>query len=468
MCEVEPEIEKAASEYRGRSPLCIASVQTLQRDRLERFDHAAFDTVIVGEAHHSVASSYVGILNHFEHALTLGVTATPDRADRRGLADIYDSIAYEYGIARAVKDGYLCRIRAKFVPLEIDISKVRVSRGDFQASDLGNALDEYIPQIASVMARECADRKTVVFCPLVATSEKVASALCDAGLSAVSVSGYDTEEERREKIAAFERGGVDVLCNSMLLTEGWDCPSVDCIVVLRPTKSRPLYAQMVGRGTRTAPGKDHLLLLDFLWMTERHDLCRPATLLGKSDDVAELAQEKIRESDEEFGLDLIDVLDDSEADVQEQRENALAEQLAAQRRRKKKLVDPLQYAISIMDGDLTDYRPIFAWEKSAPTQTQLEALEKFQIDTENVNSRGMASALIGACVKRIDGGLSTPKQIRFLEGKGYEHVGTWTKEQASVAIGRISANGWRVPYDIRPGTFELTTMFTSRAKGRAS
>ena len=462
MCGIDVEIEKADERYSGKSQICVASVQSLQRDRLESFPAWMFKTLIIDEAHHSVSKSYRSIIDRFENSYILGVTATPDRADKRGLAEVYDSIAYEYKLERAVKEGYLCPIRAKFVPLKLDITGVKVTHGDYQAKDLGNALDPYIPQIAKTMAVECKGRKTVCFLPLVATADKMAQALNEAGLKAVSSSGYESMEDRREKQRKFEAGEYDVLCNSMLYTEGWDCPAVDCVVVLRPTKSRSLYSQMVGRGTRISEGKDHLLLLDFLWMSERHDLCRPATLLGRADRVAEKMQQELEGSGNPDGEDLMDMAETCEKDVQREREESLAKQLSAQRRRKAKLVDPLQYAVSIMDANLTDYEPTFAWQKEPPTDKQIETLEKFQIDPTTVTTAGMASELLSSVMGRMDSKLTTPKQIRFLEQRGYEHVGTWTKEQASLAIGRISKNGWRVPYDMKPGMFELTDAFLER------
>ena len=168
--------------------------------------------------------------------------------------------------------------------------------------------------------------------------------------------------DRAETLAAFgEAGMAPVLCNSMLLTEGWDCPSVDCVVVLRPTKVRSLYRQMVGRGTRLSPetGKTELLLLDFLWHVERHEPCRPAHLIAESEDVARAMTERL----EQAGCpeDLEEVEREAAKDVVEERERALAEQLSAMRKRKRKLVDPLQFEMSIASEDLTGYVPQFAW-----------------------------------------------------------------------------------------------------------
>ena len=450
MCGCEASIEKAEARYDGESPLCIASVQTLQGERLEKFPLDSFKLIVVDEAHHAVSDSYRRIIDAHDGYL-LGVTATADRADKRGLAEVFDSIAYEYPLARAIADGYLSPIRAKCLPLEIDLRNVKVSHGDYQANELGSALDPYIPEIARTMAEECAGKKTVCFLPLVSTSERMAEALNAAGLKAVAASGYDSPQERERKKAEFESGKVDVLCNSMLYTEGWDCPAVDCIVVLRPTKSRSLYCQMVGRGTRLSPGKDHLLLLDFLWMTEKHDLARPASLLGKSGRVAEIMNDKLADGNE---WDIEKCADDAEHDATEEREAALARELAAMRKRKKKLVDPLQFATSIQDLDLMDFKPSFLWECEDPTDQQLKTLEKFGVDPSGVENRGQASALIEALFKRADNRLATPKQIRLLERYGFQHVGGWPFEAANKMISRISMNRWMVPRSVNPATYD--------------
>ena len=137
-------------------------------------------------------------------------------------------------------------------------------------------------------------RKTVVFLPLIKTSQKFRDLLNTYGFRAAEVNGQS--DDRRQVLADFDAGKYNVLCNSMLLTEGWDCPSVDCVVVLRPTKVRSLYSQMVGRGTRLSPGKSDLLLLDFLWMTDKHELCRPADLVCEDRAVARQMTENLAES----------------------------------------------------------------------------------------------------------------------------------------------------------------------------
>lgn len=431
--------------------IVVGSVQTLMREkRLAGFDYDYFDKIIIDEAHHCISDSYRRVLDHFSTAKVLGVTATPDRGDMKNLGAVFQSLAYEYTLPKAIKEGYLTPIKALTVPLKLDLSGVSVQAGDYKAADLGTALDPYLYGIADEMMKYCRERKTVVFLPLVKTSQKFRDILNERGFCAAEVNGESTD--RAEILEQFDRGDYNVLCNSMLLTEGWDCPSVDCVVVLRPTKVRSLYSQMVGRGTRLYPGKDHLLLLDFLWHTERHELCHPANLICENEEVA---QQMTRNMEEAAGapVDLEEAEKTASEDVVAQREEALAKQLNEMRSRKKRLVDPLQFEMSIQAEDLSGYVPAFGWEMSPPSEKQISALQKFGIFPDEIGNAGKAAKILDKLEKRRTAGLTTPKQIRFLEGRGFQHVGTWSFETARGMIDRIAANNWRTPYGIDPKSF---------------
>ena len=436
----------------------VGSVQSLQRPaRLEQFPADYFGTIIIDEAHHAITDGYQRVLEHFPEANVLGVTATPDRGDMRNLGEVFDSLAYEYKLTQAIREGYLCPILAQTIPLQLDISQVALSGGDFAVGGLGTALDPYLEQIASEMQTACAGRKTVVFLPLIKTSRKFRDILNSKGFRAAEVNGQS--EDRTEILSDFSNGKYNVLCNSMLLTEGWDCPSVDCIVVLRPTKVRSLYSQMVGRGTRLSPetGKKDLLLLDFLWLTERHELCRPADIICENREVSRKMTENLAQAG--CPEDIEQAAEQASADVVAQREEALAKQLAEMRRRKKKLVDPLQYEMSIQAEDLTGYVPSFGWEMGPPSEKQTAALEKFGILPDAVESAGKAQMLLDRLNKRRGAGLTTPKQIRCLEKYGFQHVGTWQFSDAKYMIDRIAANGWRVPQAITPSEYKPVTVW---------
>ncbi len=431
----------------------VGSVQTMQREkRLSKFPPNYFDTIVVDEAHHCISDGYQRVLNHFEDSNVLGVTATPDRGDMRNLGSYFESLAYEYTLPKAIKEGFLSPIKALTLPLKLDLSAVKQQAGDFSTKDLGTALDPYLYQIADEMAKHCLNRKTVVFLPLVKTSKKFRDILNGKGFRAAEVNGES--KERAEILEDFENDKYNVLCNSMLLTEGWDCPSVDCIVVLRPTKVRSLYSQMVGRGTRINEGKTELLLLDFLWHTERHELCHPAHLIASTDDVAKKMTENIEEAGEKgFALDLEEAEEQASKDVVSEREESLAKQLEEMRKRKRKLVDPLQFEMSIQAEDLTSYVPSFGWEMAPPSDKQIQTLEKLGIMPDQIDNAGKANLLLDRLNKRREEGLATPKQIRFLENKGFGHVETWQFETARKMIDRIAANGWRLPQGIRANEY---------------
>lgn len=457
-------VEKAEESCLGSwYRIVVGSVQSLTRpQRLAKFKPDYFDTIIIDEAHHCLSDSYQRVLEHFSDAEVLGVTATPDRGDMRNLGQYFESLAYEYTLPQAIKSGYLVPIKAMTIPLQLDLSGVGIQSGDFKVSDLGTALDPYLYQIADEMLKYCKDRKTVAFLPLVKTSQKFCEILTQKGFRAAEVNGESSD--RAQILADYDAGRYNVLCNSMLLTEGWDCPTVDCIIVLRPTKVRSLYSQMVGRGTRLAQDKADLLLLDFLWHTERHELCHPASLICENDEVAKKMTENLEKA-AGCPVDLEEAEEQASSDVVAEREQALAEQLKQMRARKRKLVDPLQFEMSIQAEDLSSYVPAFGWECAPATNKQKEALEKLGIMPDEIDNAGKATMLLDRLHKRQTEGLTTPKQIRFLEGRGFKNVGTWQFEAASNMINRIAACGWHIPQGVDPKNYTPEVSSHDRFEG---
>ena len=446
-------LEKAQSTCLGSwFRIVVGSVQTLQNmNRLKKFPTNYFDTIIIDEAHHCLSDSYQRVLNYFSSADVLGVTATPDRGDMRNLGQYFESLAFEYTLPKAIREGYLSPIKAMTIPLSIDLSSVSMQSGDFKASDIDSALDPYLQSIAEEMKKYCLDKKTVVFLPLVKTSQKFVEILNRAGFKAAEVNG--SSADRAQVLQDYEDNKYNVLCNSMLLTEGWDCPDVNCVIVLRPTKVRGLYCQMVGRGTRLAEGKTELLLLDFLWHTERHELCHPASLICENEEVAKKMTENM-ESNPGCIMDIEEAAQTAAEDVVLQREESLAKELEAMKKRKRRLVDPLQFELSIQAEDLSNYVPSFGWEMAPASDKQIKALEKFGIFPDQIDNAGKADLLLDKLHKRQEEGLSTPKQIRFLESRGFQHVGTWTFDSATKLINRIAANGWKIPSGINPAEYK--------------
>lgn len=434
-------IEKAEECAAGcLERVVVASVQTLlspaRRNALPAPTH-----IIVDEAHHCISDSYQTVLNHWPDAKVLGVTATADRGDMRELGSYFEGLSYEYMLPQAIADGFLSPIRALTLPIQINLTGLKPANGDWSKEQVATALDPYLPELCRGFAEHARDRKGLIFVPLCATGKKVVKTLSEHGLRA-----YYSDGEDRSQIKLWEADGVgSVMVNSMLLTEGYDHPPVDALAVWRFTKSRPFYAQMIGRGTRIHPGKKNLLLIDNLFLTERHQLCRPAHLFVDDPEVADKITE-ISERDPGGEMDLTDVeMEKARAEVIKDREAALAKKLAEMRHRKRDLVDPLQYAVSIVAPELVDYTPALAGESQPPTETQINALAKCGIFPSDVQSSGHADAILKAFSARKDKGLAEPRQIRILERYKIKGAGQMKYEYAQTLIRRIAANGWRRP-----------------------
>jgi hypothetical protein len=224
---LETALEKAQSSALDSDKMVVvASVQTLSKqNRLMKYPRDYFGTIIIDEAHHTAAKTYKEILEHFIDAKVLGVTATPDRSDMKSLSDIFDSLAFEYKLPDAIREGYLCKINTKTIPVEVDISKVHISAGDFSAQDLGNVLDLYLDTIADAIVRECQNRKTVIFTPLVRISKRLCNILNKRNFKTAEVNGASADRE--DVLKGFDNGEYKALTNAMLLTEGWDCPTFE-------------------------------------------------------------------------------------------------------------------------------------------------------------------------------------------------------------------------------------------------
>lgn len=295
--------EKAQDRADLDAGIVVASVQTLARTkRLERFHSNHFSTVIVDEAHHVLADTYQRIFGYLHPEKTLGVTATPDRGDTRNLGRFFEDIAFEIGLVDLIKAGFLCPIKVRTVPVKIDISNVSTRAGDFSEEELAEALEPVLEKIAEAIGQYAQERKALVFVPLIRIADQFAGILRDKEFPAEMISGICTD--RAEKLARFSTGETRILVNAMLLGEGYDEPSIDCVIVLRPTKIRSFYAQMVGRGTRIHPGKTDLLLLDFLWISRQHNLAKPASLIAHDENEQTALEIVLKEADGRLSIGL--------------------------------------------------------------------------------------------------------------------------------------------------------------------
>ncbi len=264
-----------AADNDVKHEVVVASVQTLSRPRrlAQLLEHSSYGDardiglVITDECHHSVSPSYIRIYEALPDAVHLGVTATLARGDGIGLGSVWDDVVYDRSIAWGIKKGYLSPVRGIAVRTpELDLSRVKKSGGDYQVNELGHALSDsgVLDAIPKAYLEHAANRPGVAFLPTVETAEYTAEALRNAGITSAVISGATPREERARIFEDHRTGRVQVLSNCMVLTEGWNGPHTSCIVMARPTQSNPLYVQMVGRGTRTYPGKTDCLVLDIV------------------------------------------------------------------------------------------------------------------------------------------------------------------------------------------------------------
>ena len=295
-----------------RAQVVVASVQTLSRQRrlaqlTDAYDPERsftfgrvepFDLVVIDEAHHARADSYVAIIealgcNQPGGPLLLGVTATPDRGDGKGLDDLFDEITFSYDILWGIRAGYLSDLRGLRVTVDdLDLGSVRTTRGDYDAGQSGRAMEDAGAErhVVAGWMEHAMGRRTLVFTPTVETARLVAEEFQHAGIKADYVHGGTPLDDRRKMLADYSAGRLDVLVNCAVLTEGYDEPRTDCIVVARPTKSRALYTQMVGRGTRRHPDKTDCLVLDVVGASDNLSLVTIPSLFGLEKEWAERVQ----------------------------------------------------------------------------------------------------------------------------------------------------------------------------------
>jgi superfamily II DNA or RNA helicase len=300
------------------------------------------------------------------------------------------------------------------------------SRGDLDVTQTAHVLEPYLDSLAQELLFH-QDRKTLVFWPLVKLSKQFVECARSLDLLADHIDGESTD--RKEILAQFKTGETRILSCAALLSEGYDEPSVDCIVMMRPTQSRTLYCQCLGRGFRICEGKSDLLVLDPLWQSGEHSLVRPANLVAASEDEAEqifklLGQEpdllRAKAKAKEISLALV-----------QERARQLAERLDATSKRQRQLFDPLEAASVLADPELADYQAVMPWHEESVSEKQAVLLRDFGIDPGAVKCKGQASEILSRLITRRKHSLATFRQLRWLIHYGYENAQNATFKQAS-------------------------------------
>lgn len=444
-----------AERNQWRAPIVVGSVQTLSREsRLKAVPPGHFRTIIIDEAHHATGPSYKRILKYLgafdrDDVLTLGYTATPVS----GLGSVFQKEVYRKEILDLILDGYLCDLRAKTVHLEADFSKLHTRNGDFVEEELEQLFREAGAPAVTVRAyREHAEgRKALVFTPSVATAYEMADEFTRQGIPADAIDGETPLARRQLLLKQFKSGAIRVLANCAVLTEGFDEPSIDCVIIARPTKSKVLYAQCLGRGTRLHPGKEDCLVLDLAGATLRHDLMSMAKLLdldpkltGKGEtvpSVAKVARKQIEEKEREARraglLGLADelqrqlvaqnvdvfrrratwvttgqrfVLAVKEGYIVLQPKGADTYDVVKQARGKEDAVLATDLSLGYAQGVAEDWArreapalsdPNAKWRHSAPSEKQIAAAQRMRIpEPENMTRGELSDAMTAAIARR--------------------------------------------------------------------
>lgn len=233
---------------------------------IERFKENEFGYLIIDEAHHAAADSYQKVLAYFKPEFTLGLTATPERADDKNILDIFKNTAHKLDIQTAVEIGELCPVRCIRIHTNIDLTKVRFNSVQYNIRELESKI--YVPErntlIVDTFMEYVGTKRTVIFCASVRHAEQISAMIRDRGGNSAAVSGNMKASERKEYLAKFQKGEIKALCACDLLNEGWDCPETEVLFMARPTMSKVLYTQQLGRGMRLAEGKECLLVFDFV------------------------------------------------------------------------------------------------------------------------------------------------------------------------------------------------------------
>lgn len=451
------------------APIICSTVQTQisgrKERRMERFDPSEFSLLVHDESHHSPSVSHKKTIEYYQqnpNLKVLGLTATPDRADEKALGQIFDTVSFDYDVRSAINDGWLTPVSQQSVYVEsLDFSEVRTVAGDLNSSQLAEIMEyeRNLHEIAQPTIEITGDMKTLIFTVSVAQAERMAEILNRyKPSSAQVVTGTTPKDFRRQLFSSFGDGEFQYLVNVGVVTEGVDVPDIECVVLARPTKSRSLFAQMIGRGLRPLPGivdgiptpderraiiessgKPYCQILDFVGNAGRHKLIHPADILGGDydDEVIELAQKMVEK--EGKPADVASMLEQAE------REIARRHKMAAEAAARAKLRARAKYSTATINPfNVLDITPAHerAWHKGRlPTGKQIAALEKFGVDADGL-SFTHASQLLDRLIKRSQRKLCSFKQARLLQRFGYatDELGF---SEASRLIDQLAKNNWR-------------------------
>jgi len=464
--------------------IVVASIQTISRpNRLEQLQEHGFKLLIVDEAHHSISDSYrtvmegLGFMDDNPTKLLVGLTATPKRMDGLALDNVFQEVVFQRSLPTMIAAGYLCDLKAIRVKAGTDLKGIHTRAGDFAPGELEAVCNtkERNSIIVKAYRKYAGKCKAAAFCAGVQHSQDLAEAFNWEGIKAAAVYGDMAPDDRKATLRAYSRGDIRILTNCEVLTEGWDDPGTDCLIMARPTKSSGLYTQMIGRGTRLYPGKTNCVVLEFT--DNRHDVCSLGTLAGlplkdKESLKEAIRAEEVRQTDKQataakqivakeyalidrskfrwfpvdsdwrlptgigtyIHLHQVDV-DRYIVALTEQDDFRLLVSSAL----------PLGYAMGIAEDHARMTAKQFAaknakWTRKPATEKQLAALARLRINHPEDISSGDAAQLIGQAYAKREARWSeraSSKQVYALRRAGFEVDASLTKREAAQLFKRM-------------------------------
>lgn len=459
-----------------KSDIVVSTIQSQiagrEGGRMTRFDPNQFSLVVVDEAHHAISESYRKVIDHYKqnpNLKILGVTATPDRHDEKAMGLVFDKVAYAYDIKDGIDDGWLVNIEQNSVFVDgLDYSAIKSQMGDLNGKELAKVLEfeENLHAIADPTVKLTGDRKTLMFAASVVQAERLTEILNrHKPDSARFVCGTTPKETRRNMFADYADERFQYLVNVGVATEGFDDPGIKCVVLARPTKSRSLFTQMIGRGTRPLPGivdlydeamerKDGILqsakpsveIIDFVGNAGRHKLVTAADILGGdyTEEVVDLAAKNAAEKSAATGKPADVATELQQAEHEFARNKAMREEAVF---RDKILLRTTFSKAKINPFDVLDINPIREqrWNKEKPpTQKQMEYLKHKGVDTDGMGYTH-AKQTIKELRERQKQGKATYKQTKQLFRRGID-TSTVTFDEASTMMNELANNRWQTPH----------------------
>lgn len=469
-CDVEMGKQRAAQGLFNKAPVVVATVQSMYagnggHGRMAHFKPIEFGTLILDECHHYISPAYTRVIDYFKNnpnIKILGVTATPDRADEEALGQLFESVAHDYEILDAIHDGWLVPVDQKMVEVEgLDFSGMRTQLGDLNSRDLAEVMEreEVLQGVASSSIEIIGNKRTIAFTSSVAHAEMLSNIFNRHRLGMSEwICGKTPRDVRAHKLSQFKSGEIQVMVNCGVLTEGFDCPEVECIIQARPTKSRSLYAQIIGRSLRPLPGlvdpielaefrrlaieqspKPSALIIDFVGNAGRHKLMSSADILGGnvSDQAIERAVEKAKATGVTVRMN--ELLDEEESLIKKEEADRKRQEEIARRNR---IIAKSDYSIKSIDPFLKyDITPkkVNVWDERFPLSIkQVDVLKKAGVDINEMTMTHKKQLFHKIISTPSDG------QIRVLKRYGYD-TSKMSRSEASKTIDAIAKNGWRKP-----------------------